>query len=438
MKGPRRRFRRLLVWAAAGLALLVAAWFLVVPMVLGPVVASTVEAEWGGRAEVDAATWTFGRTLRLRGLRVYDGENETPMVTCERARAVLENVPVGGDPGLLLDLVLEGAVLDFEGERLTTVRRVRYTREGSAPARIAFSGVDATVDPAKTDRWVRAVTRIVGAPGIAPKGDGPLLAGITAERSQIVLALDVGDAARKLPLRNLAARLRPTGAKEMAIESITADVCRGQLTTFGSVDWRGTTQYHAQVNLRNVEIGAVATALGTLPDARGTIDVFLDVHAPDHSKQRGWPIGSGWIEGKNVWLWKAPVLSSVLRILGLMAKNDDVLERLSGKMRLDRGRLYVSELLGYGQPVSFFMNGSAALDGTDVDGGVVPRFLGAKGVTSVPVVGKPTQLVIDLLAGTAVQLRVTGPLDDVAVSVQPLSVISEPIRAFFSLFRSTK
>lgn len=437
MTGPTGSRPRRWPWIVAALsATALATWLWGIPALLAAIMADAVEAEWGDRVTVDRASWNLGRRITLHGLDVYDEATGRPFATCTRAIAELERSPAGGDPGLLLDLVLEGCTLVGGDDTLATVHRVHYHREGDAPARLAFDGVHAALVPSEIDRWIGAVTRIVSAPGIAPDGGGPLMRAIDVRRTRIEVSF-AGTEVR-VPVGQLSARIRPTAAKALAIEFVRARAFDGDLTASGDVDWSGRLDYRVQAHLRGIDVNAVGTALGLGAASRGHASAFLALRAPHDPQHGGNPVGSGWVAGTDVRVWDAPLFAAILGTLGLEGTDDDTLEHVDGKVRFDHGRLWLVELIAQGQPVSLFCNGSLALADGALDLGVVPRVAGGRGVSDLPLVGEPTQAILDVVAGTAIQLRIAGRIGEPDVAVQPLSIITEPMRAFFALIRGER
>ena len=80
--------------------------------------------------------------------------------------------------------------------------------------------------------------------------------------------------------------------------------------------------------------------------------------------------------------------------------------------------------------MSLYGNGVMKLDGSELEADFIPR-LGTEEVSELPVVGAPTQVLLDVAQGAAIEIQVRGSVGDVEVKTVPIPVVTNPVREFF-------
>ncbi len=74
------------------------------------------------------------------------------------------------------------------------------------------------------------------------------------------------------------------------------------------------------------------------------------------------------------------------------------------------------------------------LNGKNLDMTFVPR-MGKKSLNEIiPVIGAPTQELLNIVKGTLIPISVTGSIDEPQSSWSPLKPITAPVRALINLF----
>lgn len=445
-----RRWLRRAAWAALALLLLVCvAWPFAVPAVFE----HELPKEWGGPARVGGAEWFFGRHVVLRDVLSEARPDDPAALHVERIELEFERPLLLDDPGRLVAGTFVGGTLHYEGREVATVARVHYRWAAMLGADLAIEGLDGVFDSSRPGDWVELIRRIVEAPGIGGGGsDGasgrnaaPAATDGTAGRDDRIRAISVtggrlavrlsidGESPATLVLDPFACGLHPTAPQALAIERLTAGVLDGELNAHGDVDWSAAAiAWHAQANLQNLDLATAGKALAWLPASSvGCVSAFADLGTTDAGELGG----AGWAEGTRVAVWELPEAEAVLQELGIAPRRDDVFEEMRARLLLDRGRLWFSQLVAIGEPVNLFGNGSVRLDDGAIDVGLVPRFRARK-LAEIPLAqDRPHDLLLDVLKGAVVEVRITGDLDGVRTSVQPVPVVTEPLRQFFSLFR---
>ncbi len=427
--------KRRYLWRGLGIGALLAGAGLVLawPIVLRLILGGLLEPEWGGPASIRAASWALGDRIVLHGAEASDDAGAA--LTVARIELRFERAPLLRAPGRLLAADFLDGVLTWRGRSLGTVAAVRYRRQpdGSGPA-LAIEGLDGRLAVAAVADWIGLIDRITSAPGVAGDGSGPMLQEIRIIDSALAVEVPADDAPpQRLPLAPFDATLRPIGPHSMAVESITGELFGGQLLAHGEVDWHSADlRWHAQVNLQRLDLAAVGGQLDWLPaSSAGSVTCFLDVGSTSNARLGG----AGWLEGSDVAVWEQPVAREVLQHLGVRPERTDTLEQVRARVLLDRGRIYFEQLVALGTPVNLFGNGSMQLDGTDLVAGLVPRFRAQK-LSEIPLdQSGPRDLLFDVLKGALMELRVEGSLDGVSVFVQPVPVVTQPLRSFLGLFR---
>lgn len=294
---------------------------------------------------------------------------------------------------------------DVELARAATVRR-----EGDA---LFVDNAYARVELDAEGRWVLQdiVDRFEG------RGRDFSLA-VSNSRADVVLTNPEG-LPYTVPVEDLSVKLQRRG-QATELTSLVGRAFGGSVTAFGTMspdDWR------LQGNLKEVDLAlAVAGTQYAQTDTRGRMSAFVEV-------LRG-PVGAGWVRLHDARVWELPAFAGVLRELGLLAGKADEIEKAEGIYRIDRGHVYFTELKAVGTPVCLFGSGQMKLDGTELSADFIPR-LGERELEDLPLIGAPTQALLDVAKGAAVQVRVRGTVRQVDVTTQPLPVVTDPIRDFF-------
>lgn len=142
------------------------------------------------------------------------------------------------------------------------------------------------------------------------------------------------------------------------------------------------------------------------------------------------PFGAGWIDLRRGLVWELPLVSDLIAALGLATGEGDLVRQGRARFHLEQGRLEVSELHLRGTPLSLWGRGGIALATGRVEVDLIPRVMeGATG--DLPLIGDPTQLLLDLVGGAAVQVRLRGSLEDPRLETTPIPALGDPLRAVF-------
>ena len=417
-----------LLLATAGIAWI--GWPILVRAVVGPL----LEPEWGGPASIGSAHWFFGDTIVLKDVITPDGGSGQPMLTVGRIELRFERIPLWSSPGPLMAADFLDARLAFCGRPVCSIAAVRYRYDAEHGKHLTIEGLDGGFRVEQASDWVGVIGRIVDAPGIAGDGEGSLMREIQVAESRLSVTLALGGGkAQVLPLEPFACTLHPTAAKALAIDTLTAGLLAGLLRSSGSVDWTNDRiDWHAQANLEHLDLHAAGACLDWLPaSSAGTVSAFLDLGTTGDGELGG----AGWVEGSKVAVSEQPVAKVVFDKLGVRPERDDVLDEVRVRLLFDRGRLYFEQLVALGRPVNLFGNGSMRLDGSELVAGLVPRF-SSKQLKDIPLADDaPSDVLVDIVNGSLVELRVEGGLDGVSVFVQPVPMVTEPMRRFLDLFR---
>ncbi|MEO6594910.1 MAG: hypothetical protein ABIP94_09180, partial [Planctomycetota bacterium] len=122
--------RRLLICSAVVIGLAALTALVVVPSILRVVAGRLLAGEWGAEAEVDSASWNFGRELRLRGARAYVPGQIRPLVQSERVTLLFEHSFLTGAPGKLMHGVFDNGEILHEDQPGIRIERVEYDARG--------------------------------------------------------------------------------------------------------------------------------------------------------------------------------------------------------------------------------------------------------------------------------------------------------------------
>lgn len=221
-----------------------------------------------------------------------------------------------------------------------------------------------------------------------------------------------------VPIEDLSLTLTREGATTELVR-LSGRAFGGSVTAFGTMSpeyWR------LQGNLKELDLAqAVAGTRYAQTATRGKLSAFVEV-------LQG-PVGAGWVRAHDAHVWDLPAFKGVLDELGILAGAADDVDRAEGLYRIDHGHLYFTEMKAVGKPVSLYGAGQVKLDGTDLSADFIPR-LGSE-VENLPLIGAPTQALLDVAKGAAVQVRVRGTMRQVEVTTQPLPVVTDPIQDFF-------
>ncbi len=427
-----RRHRRGLIILSIAAGLLSLAVFIALPLILRTIGGRLLEDQWGDPARVDWVWWNLGKQLHFRGARAHVPGQELPVARVTGVTLHFERSLLGGDGGLLLQGIFKRGTLAWGERPFATVEEVRYENFGSKFLRIC--GVVGTLEKGQEGEWVSAIGRIADAPGVKGDGGGTPLERIEVEGSSVSLLLPSEAGATQIPFEALNLKLRMEGPKRMTVEDLRAELWRGRVSGFGAAEWETGTGGRLQLNLLGLDVEAAAKVSGALPaGSSGSVSGFVDLLKP--AAEGGELAGAGWIEGKEVRLWEQPFLARTLNVLGLTAGKKDALRKVRCRFRVDRGRIYAEELVALGRPVSLFGTGSVRLDGEDLQVSLVPRPF-TNNISKLPVVGKSTQFLLDIINGQIVEVELKGSLSHFEVSVNPVSVLTAPLKAFLDLLKN--
>ncbi|MEZ6196201.1 MAG: hypothetical protein R3F20_10825 [Planctomycetota bacterium] len=264
-----------------------------------------------------------------------------------------------------------------------------------------------------------------GSPSPAPSDETPPPSrgpsAILVERARVTLVMPREDGpALRLEARDLSLRLAPDGRGGWTIARGAGSFLGGKLVLDGFRRSDASWALQARLADARLEVHEAAAALG----ASGRLNGALRLASGGAG-----PTGAGWLDLDRGEVWELPVLSDVAAAAGLALGGGELVRRARAEFHLEHGRLRVEELHLRGTPLSLWGRGEAGLDGRDLDLRFVPRLV--EGLTGdLPLVGEPTQLLLDLVGGGALEIRLRGRLDDPRVETAPLPFLSDPVRDF--------
>lgn len=364
-----------------------------------------IGSETGLTTRVGAAEIVEGRTLVLRDVRLFHPDRGGDFVSVREIELPFASRVLSFDPGALGDVAVSGLLLELRPTDLEGLPAPRSDPEGSED----------------TD----------GSSDEAPPA-GPAL--IEVRDSEIRFLLPVGSERHlTLPMTDVAFRIRRTDGGGWTLEDARGDLLGGRTRVHAAAAPDGT--WRAQGSVAGADLSGVA-GVGGWPDAfGGELDAFLDLSGDGEGAAAGsHPLtGAGWLRIRRGALWELPVFSDLLGLLGLVAGHGDRVDALAADLRIDDHRVHLLEVEARGAPLGLWGRGSIGLDGRDADVSFVPRI--AEGVTrSLPLIGEPAQALLDLVNGSAVEVRVRGDLDALVVETVAVPMLSDPVRSLIGLF----
>lgn len=191
---------------------------------------------------------------------------------------------------------------------------------------------------------------------------------------------------------------------------------------------------HLQLRCEGVLLDRLFSGPGVAGmDLRGSLGAFLSARWPDDDPRH--VQAGGWIEAKRGALWDLPPFAAVLSLLELEAIGGESLRSARVRWHAERGRLQLEEMVALAAPVSLFGHGSIDLADGEIDAVFVPR-IGSGLLEDLPLLGKPTQLLLEVVKGTLYEITLEGPISDPELGQRPLPVVTRPIQAFLDLFES--
>jgi hypothetical protein len=217
-----------------------------------------------------------------------------------------------------------------------------------------------------------------------------------------------------------------------------ADVVGG--TARGRIDVKMTpdAQGHRHLELATDNMGSLLSALGIADNiAGGKMRIVAQATGPGADSRM-----EGQVEGTDFRLMKAPVLANILLIASLSGIVDALdgegisFSRLTGDIAFADGVLTSSLMKLYGGSLGVTTKGSVdfGADVVDLEGSIVPAYAVNQVLGEIPVIGW-------LLTGgeggglLAVSYRVSGPVSQPEISVNPLSALTPGfLRGLYDLF----
>lgn len=385
--------KRLPRWAKVlgGIVILLVIALVVVSLWIESIVAGEIEAALGGEASVGSVSGLFGSEVTLGDLSLVREGAGLARLGARQISLVFEG-PVLGARGALKEVVIDGPSMTIDVERLD---------EGRSDA--------TTPDPADTDEIDLDLV-----PETIRVNDG-----------RVDVNLGGG---WTLPLDRVDAVLERTDLR-YSVTSFTGHVLGGSLSASGEVSLDALEKLKLQMRLSDVDVARLlAQAPFEAPMTRGALAAFVDVR---HAEGSGL-VGAGWINATQSHVWNLPVFSGVLDSLGLLASDADYLKELKARFHMEPDKLHFKELTAVGSPVSLYGHGWMTADGSQIEADFVPRI--GRGLTKdLPVVGEPSQVLLDVVKGAAVEVQLRGSRDKLEVSTLPVPLITKPIQEFFDL-----
>lgn len=217
-----------------------------------------------------------------------------------------------------------------------------------------------------------------------------------------------------------------------------ADVVSG--TARGRIDVKMTpdAQGNRQLDLTTDNMGSLLSAMGIADNiAGGKMQLVAQATGPGADSRM-----EGQVEGTDFRLMRAPVLANILLIASLSGIVDALdgegisFSRLTGDIAFDKGVLTTSLMKFYGGSLGITTKGSVdfGADVIDLEGSIVPAYAVNQVLGEIPIIGW-------ILTGgeggglLAVSYRVSGPVGQPEISVNPLSALTPGfLRGLFDLF----
>ncbi len=310
------------------------------------------------------------------------------------------------------------------GGRLSLTGSIRMENGGAADLDVAFESVDlALLEKSLPPSWRR------GFSGRSGRGSFRLV--VAAGRPPEILDFRLtgahfvwpaGDPGQRLVLRDVGVRAAFSGGS-VRVDELTARIFGGALRAQGDLGLTSEDPWALDLNLVDMDLRRLSEEGGFQLPVDGFASAFcrvtrdVGVGTP--------PEGAGWIATRKARIWGLPVFQDVAQALGVQADQDDRLESLRCRFRIDYGRFQFYELQAVGKPVNLYGHGSMDLDGKRLDIGFVPR-LGGGLLKDILIVGEPAQFLFDIAKGALFEVHLRGGLSDPRVEVKPLPVLTAP------------
>ena len=396
---PKRLGRLRLLVAVCALAALL--WFVVIPAALATSIQAAGGKALGGELQLSRLTGFLGRKITVSGIRF-------------RLPGARWDLIAGGEAEMRLRRPLWRGNLEIEEIVLRNFHIQLGDRSLETPA---------PPPPPKA--------KTKGGGEAAPEASQPKVSWperLCLENATISLDAGLPDG-RLVLIERLNALLIPKPG-ELVLESLEGRLLGGRLR--GSAEYETPThRWRAQLRLAEgqlVQIVEGTPLAGGITS--GDLNAFMELRDP---RMGPGIVGAGWLSLGRARLWELPLFNAVLDSLSLAAGEGDLVECARLRCRIDHGRVWFDDLRALGSPVSLYGHGSMDLDGSALAADFVPR-IGRHGLLqNLPVVGPPSQLLLDITKGLAVEVQLRGSLRDPEVSTLPLPVITRPIQEFFDL-----
>ena len=390
MKFLRRALVVLLVLLTCGAA----AWWFVLPRVAAARAKEALESVWRGPVVVGAMHGVFGTTLTLTDVEFLDPvDGESIVILLDSIEARFDDRMAAG--GILEHVSVEGVRCD--------VKLSEPIRRATLETFLDLRGIE-----------------IESLPYTASLRD-----------CDVRISFEDGIDGFELEITNLSVDLERDGRK-VDIRDAGATISGGAFDGFGEAVLGEVDDFFLQAKLAGADLATLVEGTELERTAtRGQLDAFIELRGVSEGPGRPF-VGAGWIDARQAHVWDVPVFSGLLDAVGLLADAGDYLRHARARFRIDRQEVGFSHLMAIGSPVSLYGNGRMDLDGTDLEADLVPRF-GSGLLSDLPVIGDPTQALLDLTKGVLLEVRLRGALTAPRIETLPLPIVTAPIQEFIDL-----
>lgn len=378
------RLRRGLLGISITLLLTAAAWFIVLPAAVHAVATDSLAAAFGARIVLDSASWSLGRTVELRGLRVLHPDTGETIAEIVETQAEFADWPLWASRRL--EAVVSRGVQAHLRKDLATLRPgTPLAVHERLRLRIEDAVVRVRPDPESDEIW-------------------------------------------SVPVESFAAEVRPD-ADTLFVEAIQARTCGGTVEGRGSLPahGRGTVSLHLTFTGIDCAIPFESSRTWT-GRVGGHASGSLHVHYAGGEIQ-----GVARVEAERARLWALPVFRDLARELEVNVTPASRFGRCAVAVAFQGDRVICEELRAEGgDPMDVTGKGVFKLDGSGMYVELGPRILHAE---NVPLIGKPTQAITDLIGGVAVTVCMSGPLLAPKIEVKHGKPITDAFQGVLDLFK---
>lgn len=385
------RWARILLWVVVALAIVL----FVASLWIESIVAAAIEEALGGTASVGSVSGLLSSEIILGDVEVAHRDDAVTHIGAASLTLRFEG-PVMGRRGALREVIIDGPTLSIDVERFGDDAGTENRRKPPAGGSGGPAELDLDLIPQKI--------RLTGGKIDVHLGGGWVFP---------VVDLDIALTRKDLRFQ---------------LDRCKAGLFRGSLSSSGTIPIDRPEALAMQVRVANVDLAHLLEAAPfKAPISSGSLAGFVDVR---YSKTG--LVGAGFVSASQSHLWNLPVFSGILDTLGLAAGKGDYVKTAKARFHIEADKLHFKELTAVGSPLSLFGNGWMALDGSTIKADFIPR-IGSGLTNDLPVIGKPSQLLLDVAKGVVIEVQLRGSRSKLDITTLPVPIITKPMQAFFDL-----